>query len=125
VAGAGRVADHSDLADREEGGDPFGLGLQIRHLAAGRNPDPEQLAGPRQAAAGNPWDAVVRGGQLGMAAGQRPTPAQMGAEQGMGERLAGPGNHRHQEGGGHDQPLRALAAEALPQPEVGSRDNGD
>jgi hypothetical protein len=124
-AGTRRVADHSDLADREEGGDPFGLGLQIRHLAAGRDPDPELLAGPRQAAASDPWDAVVGGGQLGMAAGQRPPPPQTGAEQGAGQRLPSPGNHRHQEGGGHDQPLRALAAEALPQPEVGGRDNGD
>jgi hypothetical protein len=46
VAGAGWVADHPDLTDGQEGGDPFGLGLQVGHLAARRYPDPELLAGP-------------------------------------------------------------------------------
>ena len=38
----------------EEGGDAFGLGLQVGHLAAGRDPDPELLAGPGEPAAGDP-----------------------------------------------------------------------
>jgi hypothetical protein len=121
VAGAGRVADHPDLADPEEGGDPLGLGLQIRHLTPGGHADPELLAGPGEPTAGNSRDAVVAGGQLGMATGQRPPPAQMRAEQGMSQRLPGPGDHGHHERGRDDDPLGALAAQPVPQPPIGHR----
>jgi hypothetical protein len=110
VAGAGRVAGDPDLAHGQEGGDALGLGLQVGHLAAGRDPDPELLPGPGEAAAGDPWDAVVGGGQLGVAAGQRPPPTQVGAEQGVSQGLAGPGDHGDHERGGHDDPLGTLAA---------------
>jgi hypothetical protein len=60
MTGAGRIPDHPDLPDREEGGDPFGLGLQIRHLGAGRHPDPELLPGPGEPTAGDAGDAVIR-----------------------------------------------------------------
>jgi hypothetical protein len=125
MAGTRRVAYHPDLPDGQEGGDPFSLGLQVGDLAAGRHPDPELLAGPGQPAAGDPWDAVVGGGQLGMAAGQRPPPPQVRPEQGMSERLAGPADHRHHEGGGHDQPLRTLPAQPVAQPHIGRRHQGD
>ena len=125
VAGAGRVADHPHLPDREEGGDAFGLGLQIGHLPAGRHPDPELLPGPGQPTAGDPRHPIIHGGQLGMAAGQRPPPPQMRPEQRMGERLPGPGNHRHHEGGGHDQPLRTRPAQPVAQPHIGSGHDQD
>jgi hypothetical protein len=118
VAGAGRVADHPDLPHREEGGDPFGLGLQVGHLRAGRDADSELLPGPGEAAADDAGDAVVGGGQLGMPAGQRPAPPQMRAEQCPGQRLPSPARHGHDQGGGHDQPLGPGPAEALAQPEV-------
>ena len=96
----------------EEGGDALGLGLQIGHLAAGRHPDPELLPSPGQPTAHDPGHPVVDGGQLGMATGQRPPPPQMRPEQGVGERLPGPGDHRHHDRGGHDQPLRTLPGRA-------------
>jgi hypothetical protein len=114
MAGAGRVADHPDLADPEEGGDALGLGLQVGHLTAGWDADPELLAGPGEPAAGDPWDAVIGGGQLGMTTGQRPPPPQVGAEQGVRQWLPGPGDHRHYDRGGHDQPLGPRPAEMLP-----------
>jgi hypothetical protein len=61
MAGAGRLADHSDLADGQKGGDALGLGLQVGHLAAGRHPDPELLAGSGEPAADDAGDAVVGG----------------------------------------------------------------
>ena len=95
MAGAARVADYPDLADRQEGGDPLGLGLQIWHLAAGRHPNPELLAGPGEPTAGDAGDAVVGGGQLGMPAGQRPPPKKVRPEQGVGQWLVGQGHYRH------------------------------
>jgi hypothetical protein len=125
MAGAGRVTDHPHLADGQEGGDPFSLSLQVRHLAASRHPDPELLPGPGQPTADDAGHSVVGGGQLGMATGQGPPPPQVGPEQGMSERLPGPGDHRHQEGGGHDQPLRTLPAQPVAQPHIGRRHQGD
>jgi hypothetical protein len=127
VAGTRRVADHPDLAHSQERGDPLGLGLQVGHLAAGWHPDPELLAGPGEPTADNPWDTVVDGDQLGMTTSQCPPPPQMGAEQSVRQRLPGPGDHRHDQGSGHDQPLRPLAAEPVTQPQVGAgheRDQG-
>jgi hypothetical protein len=84
VACTRRVAGDADLADGQEGGDALSLGLQVGHLGAGGDADPELLAGPGEPAAGDPGDAVVAGCQLGMAAGQRPPAAQVGPEQGPG-----------------------------------------
>jgi hypothetical protein len=125
MASTSWVADHPDLPHGQEGSDPLSLRLQIRHLPASRHADPELLAGPGQPAADDPGDAVVDRGQLGMATGQRPPPAQVRPEQRAGQRLPGPGDHRHQERGGHDQPLGTVPTKVLAQPQVGARHEGD
>jgi hypothetical protein len=62
VTGTRGIAEHLNLADGQEGGDALGLGFQVGHLAAGRHPDPELLAGSGEAAAADAGDAVVGGG---------------------------------------------------------------
>jgi hypothetical protein len=79
MPGAVGLAGDANLADAEEGGDAFGLGLQIGHLPTGRDADAELLTGAGEGAAGDAGHAVVAGRQVRMAAGQRPPSAQVRA----------------------------------------------
>jgi hypothetical protein len=111
VPGAVGLADHADLAGVQERRQAFGLGLQVRHLPAGRDADAELLAGPGELRAGDPWDAVVAAGEVRMPARQRPAPAQVRAEQRAGERVAGPVHQPHHDGGRDHQPVSPVAAQ--------------